>query len=52
MSLHDMRALVYVCEPCQHTSALVEGGLKGGQRNAISGLGVPLVLSAQQMTIT
>lgn len=32
--------------------ALREGGLKGGQRNAISGLGVPLVLSAQQMTIT
>ena len=27
--------------------ALREGGLKGGQRNAISGLGVPLVLSAQ-----
>jgi hypothetical protein len=28
--------------------ALREGGLKGGQRNAISGLGVPLVLSAQR----
>ena len=39
-----MSVLVYVCEPCQRTSAFREGGLKGGRRNAISGLGVPLVL--------
>lgn len=33
--------------PASALRRYVKAGLKGGQRNAISGLGVPLVLSAQ-----